>query len=306
MKQTISQLKTNTANTFSRGNIAMWSNYFDTNLESWLYELCDFPFWFLRQEPSPAFWSNFPIHDYDALPRVYGDWVATGWLIARHGVTLYSMASPLEEDYEDQPTWWEIFRAASIDSAKVHDQTGRIVQDLELLPSNEFYDRFYYGSSSNSSGAPKFMTLRTTERGSSIVLWPRPDREYPISIKWTLRESPPYQSPQNNSDQYARFLTWAPSAVLTKCLLQTAIYFNEADMAKDYAAQLYGINGPKMDYSAITAIGGLLGRLKEETYRKNSQQHQQMKVWPSAAVATGRHNPMTGGRAIPLGFGYVL
>ena len=297
---------TSVSNTFPRGNISGWQNYFNTNLESWLYELCDFPFWFLCQNPSPAFWGNFPITDYTSIPLPYGRWAATGWLILDPGVSLYSMAAPFEEDHEALTAWWAIFRAASLDVVKLHDSTGRDLQDLEVLPANEFYSRYYYSGTSITRGQPKYATLRTTEAGSSIVIWPKPDKEYPMSVTWTLRESPPYTAP-TSTDVYAKFLNWAPSAVLYKCLMQSASFFNESEMRKEFEQQLYGSPGvPKADFNSIMQVGGIMGALKEETYRKNTQRHQQAKFWPSCARATGRHNPYSGGRAMPMGYGYIF
>ena len=306
MKQTVAQLMTSVANTFPRGNISGWQSYFNTNLEVWLYELCDFPFWFLVQNPSPNFWGNFPICNYASIPLPYGQWAATGWLILEQGVSLYSMATPFEEDNEALTPWWSIFRAASLDVVKLHDHTGRELQDLEVLPANDFYSRYYYSGSTICKGMPKYCSLRTTESGSSIVIWPKPDKPYPLSVTWTLRESPPYISP-SDSNTYAKFLSWAPNAVLYKCLAQTASFFNESEMRKEFEAQLYGTPGvPKGDFNSITQVGGIIGALKEETYRKGSQRHQQAKFYGSCAKATGRHNPYSGGLTMPIGYGYIF
>ena len=156
-----------------------------------------------------------------------------------------------------------------------------------------------------SGGEPRYMTLRTTESGSQVVVWPRPDKQYSLAITWVLRESPPYTNPVNQQ-VYAKFLNWAPTAVLYKCLAETASFFNEVEMKKEFEMRLYGTPGPKADFSAIENIGGLIGGLKEESERQNRQIHQQAKFWPSLARASGRHNPLAGGKVLPFGYGYIF
>jgi hypothetical protein len=308
VQQTVSELMANVSAAFPRTQTLGWQNYFNTNLEAWLYELCDFPFWFLVQSPSPAFWSNFPLtqDQYPAIPLQMGQWALSGWLILEPGVTQYSMAAPFEDENESVSAWWSIYRAASIDTARLHDDNGMQLCQLFNIPANEFVNRYQFGWGNNGNGPPQYCTLKTTESGSSIVVWPKPDRFYPLAVTWTMRESPPYISPTPPGNTYAKFLNWSPPAVYYKAMLQTASFFNELEMKKEFAEQLYGkLGAPKSDFSAMTDVGGIIGALKEETYRKNSSRQQQAAYYKSSAQATGKRNP-NGWGAIPYGYGYRL
>lgn len=290
---TIADLKTNVANTFPRQASPGWNTYFDTNLPQWLYELCDFPFWFLIQSPSPAYWANFPITDYTTVVLQYGDWALNGWLVLQTGIGTYSIAAPFEEDHEadniSAPGWWDIFQASQIMSAKLHDDDGTMLCDLEVLPPNAFHARIMIGES--NGGTPRFMTLKTTESGSYINLWPRPYKQFSLAISWAMRESPVYLRPGDYVDQYSKFLNFASQAVYYKCLYHSADFFDEDGMMKKFSEQLWGMNGlPKVDTNAITTVGGIIGRLKDETYAKNDQSQKQIPWFGSCKRATGRGN----------------
>lgn len=305
MVKTVSDLKAAVAAEFPRNNIPGWATYFDTNIEQWIYELCDFPFWFLEQRPSPAFFSNFPIVDYTVIPLQYGQWALNGWLILVPGQTIYSLAAPFEEDHEaGGATWWSIFRAASINSAKLHDDSGYALQDLEMLGSNVFQSRFLtYGGS--GGGEPQYMTLRTTESGSSLVVWPRPTKNYALSVSWTMREAPIYTRPTDPTTQYSKFLSFAPTAIQYKALAQTASFFDEQDMMAKFLMGLYGQGSPKTDMNSVTQAGGIIGKLKEETLAMHRQTQQQAGWYQSQAQAIGRRDSY-GNSRVPYGFGYRL
>lgn len=283
---TVPQLKTAVRQQYPRFT-SQASDYFDTNLERWIYELCDWPFWFLSQRPSPSFFSRFPITDFTTLTMKFERWADIGWLIAQPGVSTYVFGAPMEDEQANSADWWALARVAQIEYCKVFNPSGTFRHDCTVCSENWLYSNF----EPTTPGPPRYAILQTRETYSRLTIHPTPEQYYPMQIQFSLRECPIYNSITDGVAK-SRFLNFAASAVMWKCLFHMADFFQEAgDMAK-YATYLWGDPAKRGDLSSASATGGLIGKLKQETYDKAAQLSSTQAWCGSSREALGRGTRM--------------
>ena len=94
--RTIAQILTEVERTFPRKSLG-WQNHFNASIEEWIYDLCDFPYWFLVQRASPDFAATFPIATPSAIPLRFQRWCGSGWLKLQALQSRYVVSAPFEE-----------------------------------------------------------------------------------------------------------------------------------------------------------------------------------------------------------------
>lgn len=279
---TVPELKTAVMQQYPRATAGS-SRHFDTNLERWIYELCDFPFWFLSQRPSPDFFSNFPISDYSTIPRKFQQWCDIGWLITEPGQSTYIIGAPMEDEQALTANWWGLSRASQLEFVKVFNDNGTVRHDCKVCTENWLYSHF----EPNTTAPPHYAVLQTRETYSRIILHPTPDKAYPIMVQYSLRECPLYTSLTDGVAR-SRFLNFAASAVQYKCLYHMADFFDEQGHMDKFSIHLLGAPFKKGDITSQSAIGGIIGKLKQETYDKAAQLTDSVAWYPSIGAAVGR------------------
>lgn len=297
---TIPQLKSQVL-TYPRTN-AQSRQMFDEQIERWIYELCDWPFWFLSQRPSPTFFSHFPItgNDFTGVTRVFGDWAEIGWIILRPGQSVYIFANPAEDEQSSSPDWWSYSRVNQIDFIKIFNDNGTIKSDLDITSENLFFSRI----DTTSQSAPRMAMLQTGETYSKVCFHPAPDRYYAAAVQFSLREAPLYTS-ITDSITRSRFCNYAASAVYYKVMAHMADFFNESEDLNKYLTFLLGAPAKKGDWKSESATGGIIGKLKQESRAKADQLSDVVAWKKSANQALMRNNWSSGARrwrAYPGGF----
>lgn len=261
--------------------------YFSNKVEQWTNNLCDFPYWFLRLSASSTFQSNFPLPSGDPtlLPLIIGNWVAKGWLRITPGVNRYQIFQPLEDDYASDPTWWAASRVKNIGYCKEFTSNGNLRYDLEYTSSDLSLSTTYV----SSKNGPYKVSLETTESGSFLIFHPTPTQinlSKLYAVQCILSQVPWYQSPSDAAIRN-RFLTYAPDAVLYKCLIEIARFFDEKTMAAEFKEELYGTPA-KGEARGAFPYKGIMGKYWEQTRDMARQNEKTIPWYGSSAQAVGR------------------
>ncbi len=279
---TQAQLQTAVFQMFPRSNSEVIT-MFNNSLESWVNELCDFPYWFLTISPNADFTLGFP---YTTLPTSYkaGYWIDRGWLITQPGVNKYKIYAPLENDQSADSSWWAPAKVRQVGFIKEYTEQGQFRYDLEISAQNNILSNMSFLTQNNLS--PKKVWIEQTESGSYLTFHPVPSEKKVYAIQFVLQTCPFYQS-VTDSAIHNRWLTYAPQAVLYKCLIHVARYFDEKNLLQEYQTALYG-DPPKGEVRSQFPYKGILGKLWEDTREMAKQIEQSIPWYKSSAQAFGR------------------
>lgn len=268
-----------------------WSDDFDalvdTNMESWLYELSDYPYWFLTVQPGDLLSTASAPMNLAGLPNrgpAGSYWVDSGWLRVVPGRAVYDFYHPLDmEQYQAAPTvaaWFQPCKIQLVDYVLEFDANRNFVNVLQVA---DMVDALGY-SPYLQSNRPVQCVWRKTETKSSIIFQPTPNKEYLYSIQFVLSNPPIYNS---GGQLYNRWFTFCPEAVVLYGLMKAAEFFLEPGLQEKYEQELYG-NPPKATNIKVAPKAGILGRLKKETARQKEKMYQKLRVYESMAAAIGR------------------
>jgi len=258
----------------------------EANVESWVNDLCDFPFWFLVNRPNLQFMTGFPV-TLASLTPLAGNWVSNGWLRTSLGVNRYQVYMPLEDNYAGSSLWYAPARVKNIQFCKEFNENGRFMYDLSFSSPDWSLTNYSY-TTPGSTNRPVGCWLEQTETGSYLVLHPVPLTEQRLyAVQFELSTCPWYASVSSPADIKNRFMNYAPQAVLYKCLLHVAQYYDEKGMAKNFERILYG-DPPRGEAKSNYPYKGIMGKLVEETREMHKQLNKSIPYYPSLSSAYGR------------------
>lgn len=254
---TVEGLKDRIFKKFPRKDVRV-QDMFDTDLEEWVRSLsAEYPFWFLRIVPDSV---GFP-----AGANISGDWFARGWLRAVAGQAEYIFSHPLENDQSANASLWAQCQVSRVNYVREMDATSGLMRsDLPFVSPDLWTARQMY----SANGRPVMFTWENKESYATLRLRPTPDQAYVYAVDFHLRYPPIYTA--GGSDHYNRWLTYAPKALETYCLIELGDYFDEAGIAARMVEKLYGAAGRDAQ-KAVRFQTGELGSLVKETLRWNQQ-----------------------------------
>lgn len=270
---------------------AKFSDAIEDNIEDWIRTLADtYPYWFLTVYPGHRLHTTFPYANNAALaaisPRA-GNWVDAGWLVTSPGTAVYDVYHPLESSDAAIPGNWEPCKMQMVDYVYEFNLSGQPVGSLSIPE----FEAGLINANFKNTAKPCQVMWQNLEDRAQITFHPTPDKAYLYCIQYVIKDPPMYQEDgvdeEGNAIIRNRFLTAEPEAVILYGLLQAARFFNEGAMKEDIAKDLYG-NVPT-DYGIGSEIrGGILGRAKKATLRRNKHARMQMQQYSSMSEATGR------------------
>lgn len=268
-----------------------WSSEFDTqvdtNMESWLYELSDYPYWFLTISPGDLLTTASAPINLAGLPNrgpSGSQWVDAGWLRTVNGQAVYDFYHPLDlEQYQAAPTtaaWFQPCKIQLVDYVLEFDQNKNFVN---FIPVMDMMDAL--GSTPFlQNNRPMQAIWRKSETKSSLIFQPTPNAAYLYAVQFVLSNPPIYNSGGQN---YNRWLTFCPEAVVLYGLMKAAEHFQEPQLQAKYEEELYG-TPPKGMVHKQAAKPGILGRLKKETAKQKERMYQKLRWYESQTEAVGR------------------
>lgn len=269
-----------------------WSDEFsaivDSNMESWLYELSDYPYWFLTIQPGDLLTTASSPVNLAALPNRGPSgsyWVDAGWLRTVANQAVYDFYHPLDmEQYQASPAtaaWFSQCKVQLVDYLIEYDSNKNFVNVLQVA---DMVDALGY-SPYRQASRPTQAVWRKSETKSQLILQPTPDAAYLYACQFVLSNPPIYQSV---GQYYNRWFTFCPEAVVLYGLMKAAEHFQEPAMQEKYEQELYG-SPPKGMLAKQAPKQGVLGRLKKETQRQKERMYQKLRWYESQAAAQGQN-----------------
>lgn len=237
--------------------------HFLRSAQTWIDQLCDFPYWFLVIAPDITMINQFPLSgSISSLTPLVGSWYKSGWLKTTAGTSLYPIYTPLEDGLLTDATKYYTPRIRSLQYMKQFDEQGCYMQDLQVLES----DMASIGTSYGERGTPTQVEIRHTESGSFLHLYPTPEESCLYSVQYVIAKCPWYQVTISGSPQLKnRWLNYAPQAVIYKFLMEMAKFYHNEAMRDTYEKELKGESKSGGGYVFGSGKRGELGRLVEET-----------------------------------------
>lgn len=231
--------------------------------QTWVDQLCDYPYWFLVISPDLSMVSEFPLSsDLSSLSLLVGNWHKSGWLRTTPGTSLYPIYAPFRDSVATQSSHFHMAKVRNLHYVKHFEPEGYYRNDLMVLESDMASIGINYGD----QGIPTQVELRTDENGSYLHFYPVPDNYYLYQIQFVLASCPWFQIAEG--DLRNRFLNYAPHAVALKFLMQMAGFYQEETLRDFYEKELKGDS--KSGGGTVISMGkrGELGRLVEATRAK--------------------------------------
>lgn len=284
---TLAEIKAQIQSRFPR-----WSSEFeamlDTNIESWLYELSDYPYWFLTIQPGDLLSTTSAPINLAGLPNrgpAGSQWVDSGFLRTVAGQAAYDFYHPLDmEAYQASPgtaSWFQPCKIQLVDYVQEFDSNKNFVNFIQVA---DMADALGYNPY-RQSNRPVQCVWRKTETKSTLIFQPTPDKAYLYAVQFVLANPPIYST---GGQSYNRWFTFCPEAVVLYGLMKAAEFFMETTLQEKYEQELYGSPPKGANLKAAPKLG-ILGRLKKETARQKEKMYQKLRWWESQAQATGQN-----------------
>lgn len=261
------------------------------DLPSFVKQVCsNYPFSFLSVRPSDV----FPVRAWTEEVELYdgtgvADWVDQGWLLLQPGVSTYRVwvpgtyASPVnQDDFDKDEEIWAPANVRNIEYIKRFSAEGTFEQDLYVVTPDLFYSQSTYGP--EDKAAPIMSMLLRGPTFSSIRFHPIPDEEYYMCIGLNLLTPPSYGEGGETTNAMFQFY---PEVAITAALLFAAEYFGDAPAVAYYTQKLYG-SPPKGSNESTAPSGGLIGDMKKDSRRQDTQKTMAVAVSTGTREAIGR------------------